>query len=139
MANKFLFIIISINLMQLSSAQILFCEEGLMNKFEFKDENVRDPFVSQLPKKEKVEVKPVEVRGQEINVSPPSFSVQGLVWGSLRPQAIIDNKIFNLGDEVSGAKIIDISREGVKVVYQSKIFVISPQTFAGASKKSIGR
>ncbi len=112
---------------------LLFCEEETANLLEPQEENIRDPFVSLLPTKSEALTASTEMKsGEKVNL--PSFSVQGLIWGTDRPQAIIDNKIFNLGDEIEGAKIVQITKEGVKILYQNNIFVLVPQTIKSGSK-----
>ncbi|MBI3312206.1 MAG: hypothetical protein HYZ88_01605 [Candidatus Omnitrophica bacterium] len=41
------------------------------------------------------------------------FTVQGVFWGTSRPQAIINRKIVSVGDEIDGAKITSISKERI--------------------------
>lgn len=126
MIRRVFFIIILLNLiLEFNFPNIVFCVEEVM----------RDPFIPQLPRKEKVVTTTPEAGKSAPQVTAPKFTVQGMVWDSDKPQAIIDNKIYNLGDEINGAKIIEINKEGVKVIYQSNIFVITPETISPASKK----
>ena len=51
---------------------------------------------------------------------PPTFSVgnmevTGIIWNSDRPQAIVNGKVVEKGDETSGLKIISIEKTGVVV------------------------
>lgn len=54
----------------------------------------------------------------EAIVSPPSLTIQGILWGGKMPQAIINGKVYNVYDRVSGAKIIAIRRDGVLIEHQ---------------------
>lgn len=64
----------------------------------------------------------------------PSIALQGMVWNSRRPQAIINGKVYDVNDivEVDGkgsnkVKIIDISKEGMRLRYKGKEFIINPK------------
>lgn len=122
----------------LQIGKLAFCEEEAFNRIEFNEKNFRDPFVSLLPSKEIIyQVKPAKTESGLPTL--PNFSVQGLIWGTGKPQAIINNKVYNIGEQVEGAKIIEISRDGVKVSYQDKIFLVAPENVNTASKKIRGR
>jgi hypothetical protein len=82
---------------------------------------LRDPFQSYL--KEHKEELPVEE-----NIGPfqlPSLNVQGIIWGSNIPQAIINNKVLKTGDIIDDAKILVINKTGVKMVYKNHEFNIA--------------
>ena len=89
---------------------------------------LRDPLKSMLPKlpsppsarsqsgtattdRHTVPAKPVR------SSLPSSLTIQGLVWGGPRPQAIINGRVYSVGDTVSGGKIISINRDGVRLDY----------------------
>jgi len=131
------FIIFLLVFLALGGDENIFCEEEKMDTEEMKDENVRDPFAAVLPQKEIV-YNSTEVKPFEGGVRLPDFSVQGLVWGVDKPQAIIDNKVLNVGDEIEGAKVIEITKEGVKINYMDKIFLIKPEINKETSKKQTG-
>ncbi|MBF0478167.1 MAG: hypothetical protein HQL26_01665 [Candidatus Omnitrophica bacterium] len=89
-----------------------------------------------------------------VKLSLPPFVVKGLVWNSDRPQAIIDNKVYNVGDvlpytstistsapknnvgipegsEQSTSedliiKILSITKEGVAVSFQGETYTLKP-------------
>ncbi len=61
--------------------------------------------------------------GTEVAVSapidPPAIAVQGVVWGSARPKAIVDHHVYGLGDApVEGASIIAIDEAGLIVEFE---------------------
>ncbi|MBN1869618.1 MAG: hypothetical protein JW847_03460 [Candidatus Omnitrophica bacterium] len=43
----------------------------------------------------------------------PIVIINGIIWNSDRPQAIVDGKIFGIGDIVSEIRIIDIQKTGI--------------------------
>ena len=46
--------------------------------------------------------------------------VSAVIWGSEKPQAIINNKIVNIGEMFNGGKIVGIDKQGVHVSYEGK-------------------
>jgi len=46
---------------------------------------------------------------------PPTLTVEGLLWGSAQPQAIIDGGVYRIGDSVSGSQILAIDQRGVTI------------------------
>ncbi|HOX54764.1 MAG TPA: hypothetical protein PLC32_04890, partial [Candidatus Omnitrophota bacterium] len=84
----------------------------------------RDPFMPEIRKEEK---KKGENLPQGVQEAPPEFVVQGMIWSSDNPQAIIDGQVLRLGDDIKEAKIIDISKEGVKFLYRGKIITAKPK------------
>ena len=86
---------------------------------------LRSPFKNQLPVPEpEVAVEPALTGGDpEVVVSapidPPAIAVQGVVWGSARPKAIIDHHVYGLGDApAEGASIIAIDAAGLIVEFE---------------------
>jgi len=116
------------------SGQVLYCAEEPAQAVEFKSEGTRDPFVSAVPQKPVV-YRSTDTTVMQGQVKPPNFLVEGMVWGSARPQAIIEDKIYNIGDEVKGAKIVSIDRDGIKVTFQGNIFLIAPETIKSSKDK----
>jgi len=90
---------------------------------EYNAYNLRDPFEDLLTRKKEEIRKPGESEGE--TVTPPPLSIQGLVWGGRTPQAIIDNRVVKVGDVIEEAEIIEISKDGVTVVYKKRIFKLS--------------
>ncbi|MBN1587861.1 MAG: hypothetical protein JW937_10615 [Candidatus Omnitrophica bacterium] len=89
----------------------------------------RNPFKSALPiAKPSGSATPTEVEIDHTSepVEPPKVTVQGLLWGSARPQAIIDNRIVEPGDSVAGAEVLAIDRSGVTVIYRGFEYVLRP-------------
>lgn len=85
--------------------------------------SLRDPFKSCLPK---VEKKPAEapVAAVKSEVRLPAMNLQGVIWEGRIRQAIIDNNVFTIGQNVHGAEIIGILKEGVKFLYGDTEFVL---------------
>ena len=87
-------------------------------------QELRDPLKSLLPQ-EPPHQEGATSRGQpqgptgaaEEPVAPPHLVVQGLWWGAPKPKAIVNGQLYGIGDQVDGARITAIGREGVTVEY----------------------
>lgn len=100
----------------------------------------RDPLKPSLPVKEKIE-KPPEPVSPAITpkeklikekeplkeIILPVFTITGIVWGKPQSRAIIDNEVHKIGDVVKGAKILDITDKGIKMIFEDKEFFVSVQ------------
>lgn len=97
-----------------------------LNPKEYKAELLRDPFQSYPEEglsafKQEGEI-PQAGMPQE---SLPSLNVQGVIWGGSLPQAIINNKVVKIGDTQEGARIVDISKNGVTVFFNGRKYILS--------------
>lgn len=112
-------------------------------------EDLRDPFVPQLPppkivppvERVKQEYKPTEIiqtPQQSVIVQPKpvvapvqpkknnvSLVVKGLVWNTLTPQAIINDKIVQVGDTINDMKIVSIRSNGIEVLNNGQRMIIN--------------
>lgn len=102
-------------------------------------QNLRNPFIPQLPRPKSTDEIPVEqgkvqpdlpFPGPESVTEPeivkPNFSISGLVWNTHMPQAILNGEVVSIGDVVESWTISDITNEGVEVTFQNKSFMIKP-------------
>lgn len=66
-----------------------------------------------------------QAQAEEESVTPPAFTVTGIVWGTDRPQAIINDGIYGEGDIIEGteAKIKKIDEEGILFEFKEKEFL----------------
>lgn len=67
---------------------------------------------------------PVDAKEEIANLT---FSLEGLIWESDRPQAIINGKIVEPGADVQGAEVLDIDKKGVKMRYKGQVFILRPR------------
>lgn len=101
-------------------------EDGGMFKkpyLEYNAYHLRDPFEDLLTRKTE-ESRKAEAE-MAVDTSPPPLDIKGLVWGGKTPQAIINDKVVARGDVIDGAEIIDISKDGVTVLYKKRIYKLS--------------
>ena len=85
-------------------------------------EALRDPMMSLLPAPKSAEAAApaasgagATTAGAAASAEPVAPSVQGLVWGGGHPQALIDGKLYQVGQMVGLAKILAITHDGVTV------------------------
>jgi len=50
--------------------------------------------------------------------------LQGVTWGGVMPQAVINSTVYHVGDVIQGAKIIKISKQGVVVLYNGLSYLL---------------
>jgi len=48
------------------------------------------------------------------------FKITAVLWGSKRPQAIINDNVMGIGEDLDGGKITGIDKEGIHVSYEGK-------------------
>lgn len=88
-------------------------------------QQARNPFKDWFPviKKEETKGKPAEIK-QEVVFDVSRFKLQGIVWGSVVPKAVINDKIYSVGDKLDEAQIKDINKEGVLLIFNEKEYKI---------------
>lgn len=70
---------------------------------------------------------PAPVHPEPVKViDPPRLTLQGLFWGIEHPQAIIDRKIVSAGERLGEAQVVDITSEGIQILYQGGNFFYRP-------------
>jgi len=97
---------------------------------------IKDPFQDGLPKAlEPVIVpqpqapQPVVIPPKPVPVAPPvitlpTLSLQGVVVGEETQEAIINDKVIALHGTIEGAKVISVSKRGVRLLYKGKKFFL---------------
>lgn len=92
----------------------------------YEADSYRDPLMPQI-EKEVPKAQEVTAEGAPVEEVRLELNVQGMVWNSDKPEAIIEGQVFQLGDEVREAKIIEITKDGVKLLYKGKIITARPR------------
>lgn len=103
-------------------------QEGVPATFEvpqveYNATGLRDPFKPE-PVGEEAVVENITDRHFERQPLPP-LKVQGIVWGGVIPQAIINNQVVKIGDLISGVRVVDIKRNGITVFYSGYQHIIA--------------
>jgi len=87
---------------------------------EYKAEKLTDPFIDyKAEQAQEVSERPAELKPL------PSLTVQGMVWGGSFAQAIINGKFVKIRDTIEGAKIVEINKDGVEVLYEGHIYKLN--------------
>lgn len=93
--------------------------------FKYSAQNLRDPFKE--PQQEDTQ------QLQEVQL--PEMKVQGVIWGTKIPQAIINNTVVKPGDVVfGGVKILEIKPEGIVVFFKNRNYNLSSPVFEQLQK-----
>lgn len=87
--------------------------DPLKASFYVDEEFIRPGLFPQSPRIEQKAVKQL-----------PPMTVQGVVWGTDRSSAIINDQVVKEGDVISGAKITEISSKGVNLFYEGNEFLL---------------
>ncbi len=97
------------------------CPLAKSHAVEYTSQALRDPFQSPFER--------VLPPGADIAVNPAlaKYKVQGMVWDSQRPQAIINDVVLNIGDVFEGIEILNIRREGIYVLYEGNRSILKPR------------
>jgi len=67
---------------------------------------------------------PPPVPKKEEKPKAPTFKITGIVWNTNRPQAIINNQVFSLGDKIEHYIIKNINKTGIAVISGETEFII---------------
>ncbi|MFC1806767.1 hypothetical protein ACFL0T_00165 [Candidatus Omnitrophota bacterium] len=54
----------------------------------------------------------------------PQLKIEGLIWNSDMPQAIVGGKVINIGDSILDAKVVGISKEGITLEYYEEVVLV---------------
>ncbi len=61
---------------------------------------------------------------EKIDIPLPTLTIEGIIWNSDMPQAIIDGKVVRIGDVVKDVEIVGIEKRGIIVVYNGEKIII---------------
>lgn len=56
----------------------------------------------------------------------PQLIISGIIWNTNRPQAIINNQVVDIGDEVSSTKIVSIQKSGIELLFDGRLVKLQP-------------
>ena len=103
-------------------------EKNLKPTVEYSAGTLKDPFQKPAIRKEvKPEAPPVVA---QVETALPSLTVDGIMWGGTIPQAIINGKVVKIDDEINGARVVYIDKEGVILSSSGRQFTV-PSPSAG--------
>ncbi|MDP8252839.1 MAG: hypothetical protein P9X27_00345 [Candidatus Kaelpia aquatica] len=91
------------------------------SEIEYSGGNFRDPFKSYLPESNLLRPTSSTVKGLS------QLQLSGIMWGEGMPLAIINGKVYKIGDAILGTKIIEINKQGVLLKYREESFILKPK------------
>jgi len=107
-------------------------EAVIRPKVEYRAQGLKDPFQPLVIEEEaanSVVASPVKIK------QLPALTIQGLIWGGDFPQAIINNKVVKIGDQIADAEVVAIDKEGVILLYANKKYKLSSPALMGPRKE----
>lgn len=110
-------------------------ERIIRPSLEYKAEGLRDPFEG-LGVQEGLAIKGAG-RPTTAEHPLPILTVQGLIWGGALSLAIINDKVVKTGDTIDGARITNITKEGVSILFEGSQYNL-PSPATAAIKKPQG-
>lgn len=99
-----------------------------LKQVEYKAEEFSDPLKDRLSAyltgmlptvKEKV------IEG--IKPALPQLNITGLIWNTDRPQAVVNDNVLSVGDEIDGIKLLSVDKDGIMVKYKGFGFFVEKQ------------
>lgn len=93
--------------------------------------DLRDPLESLLPEVPKAPVEEAAANAHQplhVERPMPSLRVEGLWWETQQPRAIINGEVYGIGDQVSGATIRAIGRDGVTLEFDGRFVQVEMAT-----------
>lgn len=89
----------------------------------YKQGESRDPFHGLIEES--------SAAGSAVETPMPTLVVQGVVWGTSLPQAIINGQVMKIGDTIEKARIIDITKDGVVIFFGGREHTILSPGMSG--------
>ena len=115
-----------------TAKQVASTELILRPVLEYQSEGVRDPFLDYLPEKQEQKAQ-AEVKEDFAN-KLKTLEVQGIIWGSGMPQAIVNNKVIRAGDMLEGgARVTSINKAGITLMMDDIEYKLGPPAVSSAS------
>ncbi|MDD4295139.1 MAG: hypothetical protein PHP69_06470 [Candidatus Omnitrophica bacterium] len=118
--NTFLLYVLTALICFYSSAMDVDKEQSI-NEMVEKNIKVEDPFEPLLPKES--ETSGLDTGGQIKEAKDLVVAVEGIMWGSDVPMAIIDGEVYKEGDVIisNGAKLYKIENNEVLIYYDGRL------------------
>lgn len=110
-------------------------QEGISPQINYNAYEFRDPFESYLPKEEvqALSEQDQELMDAEAEQQPkplPPLNIQGIIWKGKLKQAIINNRVVKIGDEIEEAKVVAIEREGITFIYDKREYKVNAPAYS---------
>ncbi|MDD5613470.1 MAG: hypothetical protein PHQ54_00160 [Candidatus Omnitrophica bacterium] len=101
---------------------LLFCcaVNLISSEAKYVGSDLRDPFKSYLPEAKIDKTSSVILR--ELS----TLNLTGIIWGE-DPMAIINGKVYRVGESILGIKIVEIDKRGVLLEHQGESYILKPK------------
>ncbi len=66
----------------------------------------------------------------------PILTLQGILWGTSKPRAIINRRVVSVGDSVEDATVVAVGKNGVTVSFDGQEYLLKLPTKGGGSEDS---
>ena len=113
-------------LMCVSISLVIYAQEEASSPF-------RDPFDPAIPQEKGPPGPPKGPQGEDV-ITPPEVTIEGVLWGTDKPQAIIDGEVYKEGDTLKtvDAQVFRIENNTVFIRHKGKVFEF------GVKSKGVG-
>ncbi|MFA5008455.1 MAG: hypothetical protein WC546_04475 [Candidatus Omnitrophota bacterium] len=93
----------------------------VLSPFAASAQEGNDPFESLLPK---TEAQPGTTEQPGKVSTPPPITVEGALWDTNTPQAIIDGEVYKVGDTLKNVdgKVYKIEKNVVSIFYEGRLY-----------------
>lgn len=89
-------------------------------KIEFTARGLRDPFKDYVTTEEISIGEKIEGSKENEVFNPPALKIEGMIWGGIKPCAIINGEVKKEGEDIAGVTILKIGKEGLELLYEGK-------------------
>lgn len=99
----------------------IFIEDKSTEEERIAEESIEEITDTALDETVPLKTEPVSI---EKKIEPPKIKVTGLIWNTDRPQAIVNDTIVEIGDQIENFEIVKINQKGIEVTFSGKTFII---------------
>lgn len=96
--------------------------KSTLKEIKYKADSALDPLMDKLSAY-LASVVPV-AKKEILDIKPPQLKITGLIWNTDRPQAIVNERVLSAGDEIEGAKLLSVTKNGINIEYKGVKFFI---------------
>ncbi len=66
----------------------------------------------------------------------PNLTLQGILWGTSKPRAIINRRVVSVGDSIEDATVVAVGKNGVTISFDGQEHLLKLPTKGGGSEDS---
>jgi hypothetical protein len=61
---------------------------------------------------------------EKLEIPLPKLTIEGIIWNSDMPQAIVDGRVVRIGDVIKNVEIVNIEKKGITVSFNGEKVLI---------------